>query len=158
MGFPWNCSTSKWLQVTTRLVELEFCAVTTSEALNDLVGICFKMAAYVNKHMGWSLLIESDANFTNFSNPTRNLMTIIKIQKISKKQIALWAPGRYVITIKGLFVFLPSMEGLFFSNTVSYTYSHFSTSLPSASVRALTDFACPIPPELTADTSMTYMV
>ena len=32
------------------------------------------------------------------------------------------------------------------------------TSVPSASVRAFAVFAGPIPPELTADTLMTYMV
>ena len=57
-------------------MELELCAVTTSGALNgaenktitliNLVGICFKMAAYVNKRMGRCLLIESDAKFYKF--------------------------------------------------------------------------------------------
>ena len=36
--------------------------------------------------------------------------------------------------------------------------SYFQTYLPSASVRAFAVFAGPIPPELTADTLMTYMV
>ena len=67
-------------------------------------------------------------------------------------------PGRFEIATKGLFVLLPSMKDPFSNNTVSYTNSHFNTSLPSAPVRALAVFAGPIPPELTADTLMTYMV
>ena len=56
-------------------MELELCAVTTSEALSgaenktitliNLVEICFKMAAY--KRMRCCLLIESDAKFYIFA-------------------------------------------------------------------------------------------
>ena len=84
--------------------------------------------------------------FTNFSNPTRKLNDFLITTKINNST---------VIEIQ-LFVFLPSMEGLFGNNTVSHTYSYFNTSLPSSSVRALTVFAGPIPPELTADTLITY--
>ena len=38
------------------------------------------------------------------------------------------------------------------------TNSSFRTFVPAASVRAFAVFAGPIPPELTADTLMTYMV
>ena len=57
--------------------------------------------------------------------------------------------------IKSISVFYFSEQRLFLVTRGSFLVSNF---LPAASVRAFAVFAGPVPPELTADTSMTYMV
>ena len=52
--------------------------------------------------------------------------------------------------------FTPSFETCLFLFKSGFSY--FYKFVPSAPVRAFTVFAGPIPPELTADTLMTYMV
>ena len=47
--------------------------------------------------------------------------------------------------------------GFFFYQNGTMSY-HIKTTIPSASVRAFTVFAGPIPPELIAETLTTYLV